>query len=435
MYWSFFTITSLIYIILNWMFSINFVWNYDDVFICIESFISYQKGEISLWEYLTMYLNDHPTIIERIFSLISFWVLGQINIKFLLLLSCFFPIILSYLVSNREPNYLKRYLSHCLLLSFTNSIFLWASASAIYFFPFFFFAIIMLYFLQAPFHATKLLPYSLCLFLMFYSFSNSLVSIPILSVYFLIQSRIEGFRHIWPYVILFAIIASLFVFDFYHSTHYASSSDISADKALFGSVIKLLKGVGFVLIFCGSLAKYFSCSPDWQMTIAMAFGSLLLCLLLIDFYKNYSHPSPWFWIGLFTFGSGFLVMIGRFDGLDYYYALDNRYEWFGVLTVLSVLQLTLPEIGQLRLKSIATIFLLVVFTLTGLKTGWNTLNLSRYKRLHFNRAVNFMNGSEFDIPFKTDKRLRDALKVKPIMLEAEKMGIFKIDPKIYIHTD
>lgn len=433
MYWLFFAVTSVVYLLLNWIFSVNFVWNYDDVFICVESFISYKKGEISIWEYLTTFTNDHPTLIERALNYVAYTLTGQINVKLILLFSSLFPVMLSYLITKNETNYLKRYLSHCLLLSFTNSIFLWVSASAIYFFPFFFFAIIVLFFLHSDYNHIKIIPFSVCLFLMFYSFSNSLAAIPILSLYFILQLKRDGMTQRLTYAIPFIIIGTLFVIDFYYTTNYSERSGIAENTALFETIFGLIKGVGFILVFCGSFAKYFSFSPDYQIVIAMIFGTVLLFLLIRHFYKNVSNPKPWFYMGLFAFGSGLLVMIGRFDGLDYYYALDNRYEWYGVIAALSVFQLIAPTIDQFKLRSIAGIFLLTVFALTGLKTGWNTLNLPRYKKLHFNRAINFMNGSTYDIPFKTEKRRNDALKVKPIMLEAADMGLFKINPEIYVN--
>ncbi len=432
-FWIFFIVTSLTYLILNWIFSVNFVWNYDDASIVIESFMTYHRDEISLFEYLRIFVNNHPIAIERLLAVITYWLLGAIDIKVILLLSSLFPILLSYLINVDEHNIYKCYMTHILLLSFTNSVFLWTSASAVYFMPFFFFTVIVLKVLSREGSFWTAICLTVLLLLMFYSFSNSLVAIPILVAVFLLKK--EKNRKTLFHLIPFIVISIVFLVDFYLSTNYVSSASVNDSGGMQLTLHGMLKGITFVLVYCGSFAKYLSFSPQYQVYLSFVFGLCLFCILLRHLYLNKKNVSPWFWLGLFGFGSGSLVMLGRFDGLDYQYAIDNRYEWFGVITLIAVMQMVMPDPNKMKLKSIASSFIIFTLLLAGLKTGWNTLNLPRYERLHHNRASHFLNETEFDIPFKTEKRNNDARKIKSLMLEAQEMGIFYINPDLYQYRE
>ncbi len=397
--------------------------------------MAYINGETTLWEYLTTYRNGHPIIMERIFTTLSYWLFGEINIKIILIVSSLFPILSSFVISYKEDSLVKKYFTHILLLSFTNSIFLWASASAVYFFPFFWFSLILLKLLPKRLDFVGLIAYAICLFLMFYSFSNSLVVLPVLVAYFFFQKIFQNKKLDFNKLFIFSIISIIFLRDYYVTTSYKSIEKVAMNDALIVSFEGVLSSIKFILVFCGSLAKYLSFYPSWQISFAMIFGLLLLLALMFHLVKYRANLNPWVWIGISIYLTGVMVAISRYDGSNYYYALDNRYEWFGVLNVLAVCHLLIPAESLSRKNIGKSLFLFLVFCLVGLKTGWNTLNLPRYKYHHESRASDFLNSLDnelYEIPFDTPNRALDALKVKPIMEDAEKLGLFDINPKYYL---
>jgi len=134
-FWICFVGSSIIYLILNYLFSVNFPWNHDDAVVCLSELNRYVNNEVTLWEYLSSFKNGHPQIIQRILSLLSLSIYGAVNLKLILLLCCSMTVALSCLITYYEENIYVNYLRAILLAGFASLFMLFSFSSGLAILP------------------------------------------------------------------------------------------------------------------------------------------------------------------------------------------------------------------------------------------------------------------------------------------------------------
>jgi len=426
-FWICFVGSSIIYLILNYLFSVNFPWNHDDAVVCLSELNRYVNNEVTLWEYLSSFKNGHPQIIQRILSLLSLSIYGAVNLKLILLLCCSMTVALSCLITYYEENIYVNYLTHFVLLGFTNSIFLWVSANAVYQFPFQFLLIYML----ISRHQTSLLRAILLagfasLFMLF-SFSSGLAILPVLIILVLLRSKEQNDRTHYFSLSVIIVVASSFILFYLNQTDHLNSS-IGGGGHMRFDFSGLWEMIVFICAFSGSIFKYTSFDIDGQV-VNSAIGGVILFLITIYFLFNSSTDRrEWCLAALSIYVSGVLICIGRFDEIGLRLAVDNRYEFHGVFLLICLIKVVKEEFSTY--KSLVFLGIFVLVGINTLKIGWNTMNLPRYKQLHENRAIEFMRELEFSVPIEGKKRNAKSKKIKPIVLESLNLETFELDASL-----
>ena len=280
-FWIYFVGSSIVYLILNYLFSVNFPWNHDDAVVCLSELNQYVNNETTMWEYLSSFKNGHPQIIQRALSLISLRIYGVVNIKLILLLCCSMTIALSSLIAYYEESIYLNYLTHFVLLGFTNSIFLWVSANAVYQFPFQFLLIYMLFSRDQTSLIRAILLAGFASFLMLFSFSSGLAILPVLILVVLLRSLEHNDRVHYFSLSIIVVVGVFFCLFYLNQTAHFSSLTERVDP-IPSKGFGIGKMIVFVCAFSGSIFKYTSFDIDGQVTNSAIGGALILSLIHIS---------------------------------------------------------------------------------------------------------------------------------------------------------
>lgn len=245
----------------------------------IETVNDIQNQSNNLFTILTSQLNDHRVVFAKLAAIISYWVNGELNFTFTILLSYFNLLLLAF-------SFFLVYKSrHKETAGFIPVIFLLFSPfiypAQIWSIPSFqhplsiAFSLISLFFLQRE--KEKIWYWSIP-FAVFSSLSNldGLSSIIIGLTWLLFQKR-------WKDFVVYAVFSLLFLSLFFYGFKFSSASkSVPLNDSL--SIIPL----GFVL-FTGSFAKIIS--DSYAIALSFVFGCLILITFLISKLRGINKSS------------------------------------------------------------------------------------------------------------------------------------------------
>lgn len=353
-------------------YSWNSPWNYDDVAVCLGQF-PLQGGDGDLVRYFLTFKNDHPQTIQRLFSLLSYGCLGSVNFTFINLASLLSVILFGVWAGAREraPSFFC--VTLCLLCGFNRNIFLWASASAVYSFPYMF-LVMGAVLARAPSWPRFPALCFLCLACVF-SFGNGIALVPALlltSGVWIWSDPDTRPREFLP-VGLALLISTLAYVDL-----MPSATDIGTFLRHF--LDDPAVAITFFLEMNGLFAKYLP-GPWSPNAAASGFGALLVTLPLWGFYRARKDRDmfPYFTLWWFSLGSAAATTLGRAYTSSWRTDIAPRYEFNSVFLFFAVWGLLWRSTGK-ALPPLRTTFGLLVLSLVGLKTFEN----SRYLDAHHN---------------------------------------------------
>lgn len=176
------TIAVILQFFLAIKYGFNLPLNPDDAVICLDQFPS--KGSVKEFlTYITSTKNGHPQIFQRVFTYTSYLTTGEVNFKYIILLSlsCLVGFVIClFKITN---NFLFCALS-CLILSFHPNLNLWTSVIAANYFSYVLFFIVLFLF-ESPTKKKYLIPLILSFAIL--SFGNGIGILPCLFLYLLIK--------------------------------------------------------------------------------------------------------------------------------------------------------------------------------------------------------------------------------------------------------
>lgn len=320
------TIAIILQFFLAIKYGFNLPLNPDDAVICLDQFPSEHSFK-ELLSYITSTKNGHPQIFQRIFTYASYLIIGEVNFKFVILLSlsCLvgFVICLFKIVKNA---FLFGVLS-CLILSFHPNLNLWTSVIAANYFSYVLFFIVLLLF-ESPTRKKYIIPLIFSIAIL--SFGNGIGILPCLVLYLLIKGY--GGSLVKKEIIIglgSIVIAAIVYFSFIESkTSVLEFVDNFWKNPLpaFEFILEM-NGIIFKYLIPGRLGK------DFLPEVMTFLISIWVIYLAINNYKNQKF-RVFFILFSFCVLTSILGAIGRAYS-EVGNGLAPRYEFNGLFYLFS----------------------------------------------------------------------------------------------------
>jgi hypothetical protein len=229
---------------------------------------------IDFFTYLSIFENDHISIVPKIFVLIDYWIFGRINFQHLLLFGIFEFYIICYLIY-QEFNYLKQSIKYIFPIFFLllqpqyYELFNW-TITGIQQFSVILFALLSFKYIQSQKNNHIYLSglFALC---SAFSFGNGFLVFLIIIFTALIQKR---FRKM-GILILFSLPYILTYLFFYNK----------GQEAFLG-----FNWINFLVIFLALVGGIFSNLMKPEVILCVIGGGFVLVFILINLWKNKSRP-------------------------------------------------------------------------------------------------------------------------------------------------
>lgn len=325
--------------------------DYDAILKFLNTFVE-SKGISSRIKLLFSQHNEHRIFFVRLFSVLDYYIFGEVNFKYLILVGNFFWLLIIFLLFKHFQSFRKSYYLFIpvifILFSPTHpSIMTWAMTS-IQQYSQILFSLLAIYFFSKEIN-TNYVTTSFLLGIIFLTFSNFTggggiaLSFTILLM-FLISKSFKKFS----YVLITSISISYiyFVTLEYNKMHTNNLFEILIN---FGRLTK------FFFFFIGSLISI--------KILAFIISITLLNLFLYLSYKRYYKKNSFlFYSIVYIYITASLVSLGRSHlGADY--ALSNKYSIYSIL-LLSIIYISFIHNGYFRKKNLLyAIFLIISISL------------------------------------------------------------------------
>ena len=314
-------------IYLTWNYSINFPLNPDDATVCLGEFPS-NLNIVSVFEYIFTTKNGHPQIIERLFSVFSYILLNEVNFTFINVASVIAIFGFILIVHFKLKNWNVTLVGSALLLSFQPIIFLWPSASAVYFFAYAF-AIISLLLITAEMKVYHYFLLALTTFLCILSFGNGIAIVPCLAVYLIVRHfLLHDVNSKMVIGVLSVIILDILIYKL------VIHNDTSISLFISQFLEDPMRAIYFIIEMNGSVLKYLNILSVSNGAFVITTSLILLAACLVVLFRT-SKFTPELIIAitilLFCITSSAMAAIGR--AYDDGSGLANRYEFNSVFVL------------------------------------------------------------------------------------------------------
>jgi hypothetical protein len=400
----------IFHISLQLTYQVNIPENYDDNIICLEEYMQYLDGDVSLGKYLLSRKNNHRTFVQRSLVHLGYVFTGEVNFQLLAFLAnagfLLFGLWFIWIYRSNRLVFLLPMLLYAPIAKYLT----WFSAAAAYSYSLIFFYLIA-YLLTQSGSRIKFILTLLLLPLLTVTFGNSIVGLFFLlawSVYLAWIKKLDRTRlSIFISVVLLSTVLYFIGYSPIGLTNY-----------------NLLEIGPFALAFAGSIVKYLFIQGTLP---ALSLSVFCLIYMIFIFFRNRKDVDTGLPIvmALYVLGSGLAAGSGRCPSI-FCNPLADRYELFSVFFFLMFVLL----IGKhsIRIGYLLAI-ISIVLTVNKYYVNKNELDTIQYKNELIKREAYFTDFFEINAARKVWR-----LKNNEAMQNAQSRGLanFSIDPQDFI---